>query len=183
MAGIFDRYTKRARLAIYHAKYEALRRNLREIQPQDLVLGLTRDAHQPGCPFEILNVNGDSIRNLIEPDPLYGPPLNLDIPLSTSSKKVLAYADLEARRDGRYSIGSDHLLRGVLRLGDKTAMMMASAGYGLPMLRERSREAHRLTSDANAPFWWPLKIYARRLFLAVGLLALLIAVLYLRSRK
>ena len=183
MAAMFDRYTERARLAIYHAKYEAVRRNLREIQPQDLVLGLTRDAHQPGCPFEILHVNAEAIRKLVEPDPSYGPPLNLDIPLSTSSKKVLAYAELEARRDGRYSIGSDHLLRGVLRLGDETAMTMASAGYGLPVLRELSREAHLLTSDAGAPFWWPLKVYGRRLLLVLGLLALLIAVLYLRSQN
>ena len=183
MAAMFDRYTPRARLAIYHAKYEAVRRNLREIQPRDIVLGLTRDSHQPGCPFEILYLNGDSIRNLLEPEPSYGPPLNLDIPLSTSSKKALAYADLEARRDRRYSIGSDHLLRGVLRLGDETAMTIASAGYGLSVLREHSREAHRLASDAKAPFWWPLKIYGLRLLLAFGLLTFFLAVLYLRSQN
>ena len=183
MAAMFERYTQRARLAIYHAKYEAVRRNLKEIEPRDIVLGLTRDAHQPGCPFEILHINKDSIRNLIDPEPLYGPPLNLHIPLSRSGKKVLAYAELEAWRDKRYSIGSDHLLRGVLRLGDETAEMMASAGYGLSMLRELSREAHRLKSEDLAPFWWPLKIYGRRVFFAAGLLALLIALLYLRSQS
>ena len=57
MAAMFERCTQRARLAIYHAKYEAVRRNLKEIEPQNIVLGLTRDAHQPGCPLEILYLN------------------------------------------------------------------------------------------------------------------------------
>ena len=183
MAAVFKRYTQRARLAIYQARYEALRRGLSEIEPKDIVLGLTRDAHQPGCPFEVLHVNAESIRNLMDSQPSYGPPINWDIPLSRSSKKVLAYAALEAQLDRRYSIGSDHLLRGVLRLGDETAMTMEGAGYTLAQLREASREAHRRTPDAYVPVWWPLKLYSRRFLCGLGLLLLLIAVLYLRHQN
>jgi hypothetical protein len=183
IAAMFERYTKRARLTIYHAKYESLRRGLREIQPKDIVLGLTRDAHQPGCPFEGLYVNAESIRNLIDSEPAYGPPENWDIPLSVSSKKVLAFADLEAKLDRRYSIGSDHLLRGVLRLGDETATKMEGAGYNLSRLRAASKDAHRLNADATAPFWWPLKVYSRQLLLGLGLILLLSVVLYLRSQN
>jgi hypothetical protein len=182
-AAVFERYTERARLTIYHAKYESLRRGLREIQPKDIVLGLTRDAHQPGCPFEVLYVNADSIRNLIDSEPLYGPPENWDIPLSLSSKKVLAYAEVEAKLDRRYSIGSDHLLRGVLRLGDETATKMEGAGYDLSRLREASKEAHRLNADAVAPFWWPLKVHSRQLLFGLGLLLFLSVFLYLRSQN
>jgi ATP-dependent Clp protease ATP-binding subunit ClpA len=182
-AAVFERYTERARLTIYHAKYESLRRGLREIQPKDIVLGLTRDSHQPGCPFELLYVNAESIRSLVDSEPLYGPPENWDIPLSLSSKKVLAYAESEAKLDRRYSIGSDHLLRGVLRLGDEIATKMEDAGYDLTRLREASREAHRLNADAVAPFWWRVKGYSRLLLFGLGLLLLVGVVLYLRSQN
>jgi ATP-dependent Clp protease ATP-binding subunit ClpC len=181
MASMFERYTERARRTIYHAKYESLRRGLREIEPKDIVLGLTRDAHQPGCPFEILYLEANEIRELIDPKPFYGPPANWDIPLS-ASKKVLAYAALEAKMDRRYSIGSDHLLRGVVRFGDETAIKMSAAGYTLLELRKASNDAHRLSPDAIAPFWWPLKSYRRQLLLGVLVVLLISVVLFLRSQ-
>jgi len=180
---MFERYTKRARLAIYHAKYESLRRGVDEIEPKDIVLGLTYYAHQPDCPFDFLHVNAGKIRDLIDPISFYGPPENRDIPLSPASKMALAYAALEAGMDRRYSIGSDHLLRGVLRLEDETAAKMAAAGYTLSALRKASKEAHELTPDAVAPFWWPLKLYGRSLLLSIAVIFLIAVVLYLRSQN
>jgi ATP-dependent Clp protease ATP-binding subunit ClpC len=181
---MFERYTERARRTIYHAKYESLRRGCREIEPKDIVLGLTCDAHQLGCPFENLYWDAEEIRALIDSKPAYGPPENWDVPLSTASKKVLAYADLEARLDRRYSIGSDHLLRGVLRFGDETAAKMVTAGYTLPMLRRASKEAYQLTMDDTVvPLWWHLRLYSRQLLLGMGLILLISVALYFRFQN
>src|SRR5437868_13223708 len=99
---MFERYTQRARHTIYHAKYEALSRGSSQIEPKDIVLGLTWDPHQPNCPFAMIYDNADELRKLIGSErTLYGPPTDREIPLSNDSKKALAYADRESRLDRR----------------------------------------------------------------------------------
>lgn len=72
---MFERFTERARRAIFHAKYEALARGSNEIEPKDIVLGLTWDPHQPGCPFAKIHDDADELRRLIGTDrTVYGPP-------------------------------------------------------------------------------------------------------------
>jgi ATP-dependent Clp protease ATP-binding subunit ClpC len=187
---VFERYTERARRTIFHAKYEALSRGAREIEPKDIGLGLTRDAHQSGCPFAMLHENAAQLRALIGSEPsIYGPPEHREIRLSSTSKKVLADADVEGKWDRCYSIGSDHLLRGVLRAGDETAAKMTGAGYTLSAMRKASCEAHRLCEAQRsnpgmaAPLRWRLGRYRRRLLVSVSLIILITIILYLRSQN
>ena len=178
---MFKRYTAKARRTIFYARNEALRRGATEIEPEDIVLGITYDEHhEPGCPFEKLHENAHELRGLIGlGPPLQGPLPNREIPLSNISKTVLVKAELEASRDHRYAIGDEHLLRGVLLAGGETAAKIALAGYTLSAMRVSSREAHRLTPDMTAPLAWRFKLYSRRLLPITALIVLIVVILYL----
>jgi ATP-dependent Clp protease ATP-binding subunit ClpA len=181
--GMFERYSMRARRTIYHARYEALRRRSIEIEPKDIIVGLTWDAHKSSCPFAMLHENADELRTLVGSDQtIYGPPNKRDIPLSNDSKRALAYADREAKLDRRYTIGSDHLLRGVLRNGDETAAKLINAGYTLSAMRQASKQAHR-SNPETAPFLWQVSLYRRKFALATALILFIVVILYLRSKN
>jgi len=147
------------------------------------VLGLTWDAHKSDCPFAILHDNADELRKLIgSSQTVYGPPKNRDIPLSNDSKKNLAYAEREGRLDRRYSIGSDHLLRGVLRNGGETAAKLVTAGYTLSAMRQASKQAHR-SNPERLPLHKQLFLHHRSLALATVLLLFIVVILYLHSQN
>ena len=186
---MFERFTERARRAIFHAKYEALARGSNEIEPKDIVLGLTWDPHQPGCPFAKIHDDADELRRLIGTDrTVYGPPKNRDIGLSRNSKRVLAYAANESEYDLSNSIESDHLLRGILRNGDELATQMASIGYTLFEMREASeqaqissgREKRSLLKSRTARYRSQLRTAS---LVAVVVFVFVIAILYLRSQN
>jgi ATP-dependent Clp protease ATP-binding subunit ClpC len=207
---MFERYTEWARRTIFHAKYEALSRGSAEIEPKDIVLGLTWDAHKSDCPFAMLHDNADELRKLIgSSQTVYGPPKNRDIPLSNDSKRVLAYAVREEELDRRYFIGGDHLLRGILRNGDQTAAKLVTGGYTLPTIRQASKQAHESSQTHLAgslemicmcspaaigdrrsrlypervPLHWKFSRHRRKLALATALLLFIIVILYLRSQN
>ena len=182
--GLFERYTKRSRVAIFHAVYEGLLRGSNEIEPQDIVLGLAREPHQQGSPFAMLHTNAAELRSLIGSKPeFHGPPERREIPLSDHSKRALAYADMEARHDRGYWIRGDHLLRGVLRTQNGTAKKLAAAGYTLTEMRRVSIESNRLFPDPKVPLAWRLRRYRRRLLWGVAAMMLVGAILYLRSQN
>jgi ATP-dependent Clp protease ATP-binding subunit ClpC len=139
---VFERYSERARRVVFFARNEASQRGSNEIDPQDLILGATRDAHQPGCPFQKLHDDAEKIRQLLQvagatevavPD--------RDIPLSRSGKLALFYAMDEAESDNRWTIGSDHLMRGALRTKDCATRRLKRAGYTLRLMRKLSRKS------------------------------------------
>jgi ATP-dependent Clp protease ATP-binding subunit ClpC len=197
---MFERYTEWARRTIFHAKYEALRRGSSEIEPKDIVLGLTWDSHTSDCPFAMLHDKADELRELVgSSHTVCGPPKNRNIRLSNESKKALAYAVREEGVDKRYSIGRDHLLRGVLRNGDETAAKLVTAGYTLPAKRQASKQAHqsslemmcecsptalghRHSSPQRVPLHWRFSRHRRKLMLAIVIL-FIVAILYLRSQN
>jgi ATP-dependent Clp protease ATP-binding subunit ClpC len=181
---MFERYTNRARRVIFHAKYEALSRGAREIEPVDIMLGLTRDPHQPDCPFAKLYDNAAELRSHFASDPaVFGPPKDLLLPLSSASKRVLAYAEKEGRKDRRYSIGSDHLLRGILRSEDPIADKIAALGYTLTTVRKASRLAHLKTPENPPRIRWWLSLHRQQLLLGAALLVVIVSLLYLHSQN
>ena len=181
---MFERYTERARRTIFHARNEALSRGACRIEPKDIVLGLTHDAHQPGCPFAKLHDNATELRSLIAPETSPEDPLEKGgIPLSVASKKALAYAAQEADRDRSSVIGSDHLLRGVLRTEDETADKLVSAGYTLSAMREASKEACPSARLEVAHIWWWHRLSRRRLVLGTAFIVAVLILIYLRSQN
>lgn len=187
---MFERYSQRARRTIYYAKHEALNRFSHEIEPRDIVLGLSRDAHQPDCPFAKLHENADELRALVDPKlPLYGPPANWDIPLSNEGKMALTFAAEECDQDGRYTLGSHHLLRGVLRTGGEMAEKLTQAGYSISWARQASEEVNRTTPDAGIFLGWRLGVlrwwirkYRVRLVVLAALIYVIAELLYVHRR-
>lgn len=181
---MFERYTEQARLAIYYAKAEALQRGSNEIETSDLAVGLSDLRMEPGSPVANLCDHCAKIRASFGVEPrLSKAPGNEEIPLSVHSKLALAYAEREATRDRRYSIGAEHLLRGVVRTGDNTANKLAHLDFRLRGLRRNSKRFHRSTADTRLPLRWWIRTY--RLLIVYALLGILFvgAIIYLRSQN
>jgi hypothetical protein len=205
---MFERYTEWARRTIYHAKYEALSLGSAEIEPKDIVLGLTWDSHTSDCPLAMFHDNADELRKLMgSSQTVYGPPKNRDIRLSSDSKKARAYAVREESLDRRFSIGADHLLRGVLRNGDETGAKLVTARLhsacnascskqarqsslrclagGPEMLCHCSPTAlgHRHSNPERVPLHWKFSRHRRKLTLAIALILFILVILYLHSQN
>ena len=190
---MFERFSHRARRAVFHARNEALARHANEIELNDLVLGLCRDPHQPNCPFSKLHEEEARIRTILEAGPIAPAfPKDKVIRLSKTSKKALVYAAEEAARDRQQTIGSDHLLRGVLLTDEPVVAQLTEAGYSLAAMREGSKQAHCSVHDEIplgkfdelAPHVWRKPSFPQRhLHIAIGFLLVLAALLYLQTQN
>ena len=175
---MFKRYTERARRAIFYARHEAMIRGADEIATRDIILGLTHDPHQVGCPLACLHEDAAKLRELLsDPSQLREPSQNREIPLTRSSKISLAYAAEEAERDHRYAIDIEHLLRGVIRANDETGPILAQTGYTLSAVRLLSQETYISNPDLPAPLLWRIKLNRQRILLIMALILFIGALL------
>ena len=115
---MLERYTEKARGAIFLARYEASNRGSSVIEVEHLLLSLLKeDKILLGVlPHDI----PEAIRTVIEQSL---PPRDqrvptLDLPLSAASKRALAYSAEEAERLGYHIIDCSHLTLGLLRIED-----------------------------------------------------------------
>ncbi len=181
---MFERYSERARRAIFFARNEALNRTASLIETSDLVLGMLHEAPEPGSPLTPLHERAAELRTLFAAKVF---PLQVrissNIPLTPASKMALAYAAREADRDGTPIIAPEHLLRGVLRTEDSTAKKLAQGGTTLKAMRIAAKAAHNSKPDAPLPLRWRLRIYRLRILLAVGFAIFLAAVLYMHFQR
>ena len=191
---MFERYSQRARRVVCHARNEALARHAREIEPYDLVLGLCRDPHQSNCPFSKLHEDEASIRNMLGAGSIPAAfPRDKGTVLSKTSKTALAYAAQEAERDRQHTIGSDHLLRGILLTNGLIVAQLTEAGYSLSVMREASKQAHHVIHDEFAPLgtidelappvWRKPTSPRQLLYIAIGICLVIVALLYLHSQN
>src|SRR5882724_9969469 len=115
---MFERFTERARRAIFSARYEASNFGSPHIEPEHLVLGLLREDPalrellQGGNAVEAIRKRveahaGSSKREKI--------PVSIDLPLSHSCKRALACGAEEADRLKSIHIYCAHLALGILR--------------------------------------------------------------------
>jgi uncharacterized protein YbbC (DUF1343 family) len=116
---MFERYTEMARRVIFFARYEASVFGAPMIEPEHLLLGLSREDKPL---FARFFTNGkqsiESIRGQIEQrssskDRI---PTSVELPLAPDAKQALHYAHDESERLGDRHIGTEHLLLGLLRL-------------------------------------------------------------------
>ena len=138
---MFERYTEKARRVIFFARYEASEFGSAWIEPHHLLLGLLRDSWDVVEPFLKSRDRGVAIRKEIEQRfPRQArTATSVDLPLSHESKRVLAYAAEEAERLRHHSIGTLHLLLGLLReQGSVAAEILRRNGLELEALREAS---------------------------------------------
>ena len=115
---MFERYTEKARRVIFFARYEASQFGASQIEAEHILLGLIReDKNLTTRFFHRAHANIELIRKEIEGRTILRDRVstNIDLPLSSEAKRVLAFAAEESERLGNRHIGTEHLLLGLLR--------------------------------------------------------------------
>jgi ATP-dependent Clp protease ATP-binding subunit ClpA len=148
---MFERYTEKARRAIFFARYEASTLGSPRIEPEHLLLGLIREDKHLAVHF-LSHESLASIRRQIEQHaPAAGKgTTSVDLPMSQGYKNALAYAEEEAGRLSHRFIETDHLLLGLLR-DEKSygAQILRQFGVSLNGVRQYSAGS-RPTLDGHA---------------------------------
>ena len=103
---MFERYTEKARRSIFFARWEASQFGSPYIEPEHLLLGLTRGT----------NIIDQALRAEIGQIAVRSTPTStsVDLPLSLAVRRALAFAAEEAEKLGHQHIGVEHLLLGLM---------------------------------------------------------------------
>lgn len=159
---MFNRYTEHARRAIFFARMEAVHRDEEFIRAKDILLGLTWEEDTRAARIGSLKGKAIELRALVGVPhlPITALPYlrHQDIPLDDDSKKILAYASLEADRDWQFWIDTDHLYRGVLRFHNQAANALNNQGIKLEMVRSASTRDRREHPPQSAPKWLAIRV-------------------------
>lgn len=117
---MFERYTEKARRAIFFARYEASQYGSMTIETEHLLLGIFREDHALGRKLLGNKGGAESLREEIESHIKRGERIStsVEVPLSPESKRALNKAAEEAERLGSKHIGTEHLLLGIFHEKD-----------------------------------------------------------------
>ena len=122
---MFERFTEEARRVIFFARYEAGQFGAMAIESEHMLLGLLQE--DPKLFIGLLRPSDSigAIRLQVQMASVQRPktPTNVDLALTEGCKRILAYSAEEAgiERLAEASIGSTHILLGLLREEDCTA--------------------------------------------------------------
>jgi ATP-dependent Clp protease ATP-binding subunit ClpC len=137
---MFEKYNEKARRALFFARYEASKLGSRVIESEHVLLGILREGEDTVTElFRRFHVKPDEIRREIEGERVFVERISstAELPLSEESKKILAYAAHEAESMLHGSVGSEHLLIGILRVEGCLAMrILAQHGLDVYSVRE-----------------------------------------------
>jgi ATP-dependent Clp protease ATP-binding subunit ClpC len=111
---MFEGYTEKARRIIFFARYEAAQVGASNIEPEHLLLGLLRESHELITPPADLDDLAHELRASMQPAAAKIS-TSVDLPLSDSSKLVLAYSAEESERLNDKHIAPEHLLLALMR--------------------------------------------------------------------
>src|SRR5688572_19118841 len=137
---MFEKYNEKARRALFFARYEASKLGSRVIESEHVLLGILREGEETVT--ELLrrfHIKPEEIRREIEGERVFVERISstAELPLSEESKKILAYAAHEAESMLHSSVGSEHLLIGILRVEGCLAMrILAQHGLDVYSVRE-----------------------------------------------
>ena len=118
-----ERFTQRARrvLSLAHQEAERMRQNY--IGTEHLLMGLIREeGGVAGRVLRELGLEADRVQEIVERLTGTGTYQGGKLDLSPGTQQVLEYAVEEARRMGHHYIGSEHILLGLIRLGEGVAL-------------------------------------------------------------
>ena len=126
---MFEKYSEKARRALFFARYEASKLGSRVIESEHILLGILREGEE--SVNELLRrfqLKPDELRREIEGERVFVERISstAELPLSEESKKILAYAAHEAESMLHLTVGSEHLLIGILRVDGCMAMRLLS---------------------------------------------------------
>jgi ATP-dependent Clp protease ATP-binding subunit ClpC len=116
---MFERYTEKARRAVFFARYEALQYGSQVISPEHILLGLMRGDKTISVrffPFRS-NMSVEAIRREVEERIVLRErmPQSAELHLAPETKRILVYAKEESERLQSRYIGTEHLLLGLMR--------------------------------------------------------------------
>jgi len=137
---VFEKFNEKARRALFFARYEASKLGSRVIESEHILLGVLREGEETVTElFRRFHVKPDDVRREIEGERVFVERISstAELPLSEESKKILAYASHEAESMLHPAVGSEHLLVGILRVENSTAMrVLVQHGFDVYSLRE-----------------------------------------------
>lgn len=145
---MFEKYTEKARRAIFFGRYEASQFGARCIETEHLLLGLLREDKGLTHRFLRESTPAENIRKQIEASTVAGEKVStsVDMPLSDESRRVLDHAAEEAELLLHQHIGTEHLLLGLLREKECfAAQILNQHGVHLSAVRE---ELAKVMQDA-----------------------------------
>ncbi|MFQ5670409.1 MAG: ATP-dependent Clp protease ATP-binding subunit [Acidobacteriota bacterium] len=137
---MLEKFTEKAKRILFLARYEASQTGSKVIGTEHLLLGILKE--NEGITAELFSrstINVDLLRAEIE---ARGPSsertsASVEIPFSDEVKRVMSFAEEEAERLLHASIGTEHLLLGLLRVESSTAgRILTERGMSLYMVRE-----------------------------------------------
>jgi len=176
---MFERYREDARRAIFFARWEAQQSNSAYIEPEHLLLSLTHDADSKANQLFSLTTHAEDFRKQVKLNSSAKSSSSVDLPLSNASKRILAYSAEEADRLTSRTIGTEHLLLGLLReKKSNVPEALAAVEIDLRSARNRIRDDRGLpildseTEDKDVPLR-PLRPFA-----AFALLILVLLLIY-----
>lgn len=148
---MFEKYTEKARRAIFFARYEASQFGSPYIETEHLLLGLLREDKALTNRFLRGQDKVEVIRKQIEDHTITRENVStsVDLPLSNEGKRVLGYAAEEAARLSHQHVGTEHLLLGLLREENSfAAQLLKERGVMLSRIRE---ELAATTHESSGP--------------------------------
>ncbi len=157
---MFEKYNEKARRALFFARYEASKLGSRVIETEHVLLGVLREGEETVMQLlGTFEIKPDEVRREIEGERIFVERVSstADLPLSEETKKVLAYASHEAETMSHSTVGSEHLLIGILKVEDCLAMrVLTQAGLDLYTVREEvvtmAREREAAQQKKELPF-------------------------------
>jgi Clp amino terminal domain, pathogenicity island component len=150
---MFERYTETTRRVIHWARYIAARVGSPTIETEHLLLGLLREDQSLARRFFGSPWAAEAVLKRVEEikPPREKIPGSFEVPLSSESKRVLAFIADEADSFSNKSICTEHVLLGFLREKDcLAAKLLSESGVELASTREGlEREPHDLSSTES----------------------------------
>ena len=138
---MFERYTEKARRAIFFARYEASQLGSPVITTEHLLLGVLRESRNLQG---YLRVDMDDLWGRLR-TPVVGEkiPTSVDLPLDDFSKRTLGHASQEADSWGHRHIGPEHMLLGIMLVekGGAAQVLRAMGAAGADEVRKAIAEA------------------------------------------
>jgi prophage maintenance system killer protein len=154
-AGMFRRFTDRARRAVQLAQEEARRLRRNYVGTEHLLLGLLGEGEGVAAKaLESLGISLEAVRGQVEELIGHGQSAPAGhIPFTPRAKKALALSLREALQLGHNYVGTEHLLLGLAREGEGVAAELL-IGFGAGHARVRDQVLQLLTGEGEQAGAW-----------------------------
>ena len=151
MAGI-DNFTPKARHVLSLAQKQAERLRKPQISTEHLLIGLIElEGSVASRVLRDLGLEADQVKDMVEKEIGFGDHTG-QITLSPGMQQVIPYAMDEAKKKGQKSVGTEHLLLGLIRLSNCEAMnILGKLGVTPEQIRRQTDRVLRESQSESRP--------------------------------